>query len=850
MDRNSLPFRTTSRARFASVYVALLLACWSFPERVVAQFSNEIVISTQAEGASQVYAADIDNDGDLDVLSASLLDNKIAWYENTNGAATFGVQRVISLDALKVSALHIADLDNDGNLDVLSASRDDNKVAWYPNLGAGVFGAQQVISTEAFVAQSVYTADLDGDGDLDVLSASRDDNKIAWYEHTNGQGAFGPQQVISTTALWANRVIAQDIDGDGDLDVVSASEQDDKLAWYPNTNGAGVFGDEQIITQDADAVRDMRVADLDSDGDFDILAASSADDRVVWYPNTDGLGTFGAALVINASADFAHAVYAADLDDDGDLDVLSGSVNDSKIAWYENTNGQGSFGPQQLVSTASAGPVSIVAANVDGDGDVDILVASTFDNKIAWYESFAGKGLVRFGVTRFIGNTTESLAPHAVAGADIDGDGYADVLSASYNDSKIAWYPNVHGRLGQQRTISLGAAGARDVHAADIDGDGDQDVLSASGSDNAIRWYENFNGAGSFDITHDISTNANSAYAVYAADLDGDGDMDVLSASSSDDKIAWYQNDDGNGTFGSQLIVTKAAKGATDVVAADIDGDGDQDIVSASTFDDKIAWYENTDGQGTFGAQQVISTDADLAIAVHVVDLDGDGDLDVLSASSGDNKIAWYKNLDGQGSFGSQAIISLQVARAFSVYAADLDSDGDQDVIAGARDGNKVVWFENQEGTLFSGERIIASGTMGVRSVTAFDLDRDGDDDVFSASQDDNIVAWYENLSFVSNVLSTEDAEQPGVGYALSGFYPNPFAQQTQLEIAIARSQVVEAVVYDIQGRTVATLYQGMMLADQPYRLRFIQENLPAGLYMLRVQGAQFVATRKVMLVR
>lgn len=76
--------------------------------------------------------------------------------------------------------------------------------------------------------------------------------------------------------------------------------------------------------------------------------------------------------------------------------------------------------------------------------------------------------------------------------------------------------------------------------------------------------------------------------------------------------------------------------------AADLDGDGDADLLSASRDDDKIAWYENQ-GTGTFSAQRVITTDADTASAVHAADLDGDGDPDVLSA--GGSEVAWYENL-------------------------------------------------------------------------------------------------------------------------------------------------------------------------------------------------------------
>ena len=132
------------------------------------------------------------------------------------------------------------------------------------------------------------------------------------------------------------------------------------------------------------------------------------------------------------------------------------------------------------------------------------------------------------------------------------------------------------------------------------------------------------------------------ASSVYATDIDGDGDMDVLSASIGDDKIAWYAND-GSGNFGTQQVITTAADGAFSVYATDLDGDGDMDVLSASAIDDKIAWYAN-DGSGNFGTQQVISTAADFATSVYATDLDGDGDMDVLSASEVDDKIAWYEN--------------------------------------------------------------------------------------------------------------------------------------------------------------------------------------------------------------
>ena len=347
------------------------------------QFVNgQSIISTSANSARSVFSADIDGDGDLDVLSASQLDDKIAWYEN-DGNGSFGEQQVISTTADGALSVYAADIDGDGDLDVLSASQLDDKIAWYANDGSGNFGAQQIISNAADGASSVYAADIDGDGDIDVLSASLNDDKIAWYEN-DGTGTFSPDQIISTIASFAFGVYAADIDSDGDMDVLSASSSDGKIAWYEN-DSAGNFGVQQVISNLADGAQSVFATDLDGDGDLDVLSASFNDDKIAWYEN-DGAGNFGVQQVISNLADGAQSVFATDLDGDGDLDVLSASFNDGKIAWYEN-DGAGGFGTQQIISTAADRARSVYAADIDGDGDMDVLSASSSDDKIAWYEN-------------------------------------------------------------------------------------------------------------------------------------------------------------------------------------------------------------------------------------------------------------------------------------------------------------------------------------------------------------------------------------------------------------------------------------------------------------------------------
>ena len=190
-----------------------------------------------------------------------------------------------------------------------------------------------------------------------------------------------------------------------------------------------------------------------------------------------------------------------------------------------------------------------------------------------------------------------------------------------------------------------------------MDGDGDTDVLSASAADDTIAWYEQVPGGPTTTrpgpppsfVKHDITDLANAANSVFAADVDGDGDTDVLSASNIDHTIAWYEQIPGavgeSPAFVRRVITTRA-RGATSVFARDLNGDGRVDVLSASALDDTIAWYEQLPGApggSPLFTRRVITDEADGARAVFATDLDGDGDIDVISASRFDNTIAWLR---------------------------------------------------------------------------------------------------------------------------------------------------------------------------------------------------------------
>ncbi|HMN27104.1 MAG TPA: FG-GAP-like repeat-containing protein, partial [Caldilineaceae bacterium] len=151
--------------------------------------------------------------------------------------------------------------------------------------------------------------------------------------------------------------------------------------------------------------------------------------------------------------------------------------------------------------------------------------------------------------------------------------------------------------------IDTGASGVLHIHAADLDGDGDADLVTALELMNAVRWYENLGTKPPTFAMHVITENARAVHAVYAADADQDGDQDIFAAIEGNNTVAWYENLGGKPpTFAERIIVNNTAV-AHGIDAADIDGDGDLDALSASRADGKVAWYENVGGQYAFSSE-------------------------------------------------------------------------------------------------------------------------------------------------------------------------------------------------------------------------------------------------------
>ena len=346
-----------------------------------------------------------------------------------------------------------------------------------------------------------------------------------------------------------------------------------------------VYGQtNHIITDNADGASSAFAADFNGDTFMDVVAASRIDNTIAWYENTDGSGTNWAEHIITTNAERVWSVQAADFDGDTDMDVVAASGDDDTIAWWEN-DGSGNFTYHEITSTADVASC-VFAVDINGDTFMDVVAAYMGDNTVAWWEND--------GVGNFTEHiiTTNALGANVVYAADLNNDGYPDVLSASIDDGKVVWYKNMDG-LGDfttQPVIVTDPDGAWVVSAADFNGDGFMDVIAAIG-DSTTAWYENTDGSGTNWVEHIITTNS-AAADLCPYDIDMDGDIDIISAEFFADELAYFEND-GSGNFViNSLISVSGWTGPHSVHVADINGDSDQDIISTWWGSDHVAWHE------------------------------------------------------------------------------------------------------------------------------------------------------------------------------------------------------------------------------------------------------------------
>lgn len=351
------------------------------------------VLAEEVDQPQVVHPDSLGEDGDLDVLVASLGAEALTWSENSGaGPVRFESPRPIESAVDGMVDVATADLNDSGRVDVVAASLEDDVVAWYENQGEGAFGEARPLASDADGAVAVETADFEGDGDVDVVAGALLDETVRWYENEGG-GTFAEGDVIAEDVGGLESLHISDLDGDDVPDVLIVSYRDSTIRRYePQRSGAGslTFVERPPVGTLLREPISIHTADVIGNGRPDVLAGKAGEESLVLYENRRGKGdrlTFGNKRILASGLQTVESIDTGDVDGDGDQDIFAASFDTGEVVWFENLGG-GSFGPAQPVLTDIPDVISLNVADVDGDGDVDVFAASQADGTVGWVENY------------------------------------------------------------------------------------------------------------------------------------------------------------------------------------------------------------------------------------------------------------------------------------------------------------------------------------------------------------------------------------------------------------------------------------------------------------------------------
>ena len=723
-----------------------------------------------------LVAADLNGDGREDLLGQS--DKYVFWAENdpADPRDYFRHDRIGAVNPdIFEPLIAAADLDGDGDLDVLSGA--NGAVEYFPNLGQGRFGPPMQVS--AAKPAALEAADFSGDGLLDV--AATIGNDLVWFKNLGG--AFGTAQVLETIGA-SNPFRAADMDGDGDNDLIffNKTGTDAALNWSENTNGTGIFASPQQLLDGQTMPINFLMADFDGDNSLDVVGI---------FP-TKGLGwaqflgsSFEPVQFLGNSLLEARTIDLEDADGDGLLDAVIGT---EKGVWFYKNIAPGFVSRTRLMDSYYG--QSAVLSDQNADGFPDIVAANLGTGQMLRWANNAGTGT--WGQPTETNVWAQRLT--ALAVGDLDSDGDADLVAGSsifdnIPTEPLAWFPNEGGRFRRKKTIPSTHKSIQHIDCVDFDKDGDLDLFLV---DEQAFWCPNLDGKGTFGPAQSLYLpTLYIATGGTVVDVDGDGYLDAVFWSHAEGRARWCRNLHGQGgTFAPAQVAATVSGAMEDATLIDLNGDGWLDFAATQSFSSERIQLFVATAPGVFlhNSPDVGTIQSPSKFAKS--DLDGDGKTDF--AICGARQIALFLS---RSNFSRTNIGSFSSGGG-SIEIGDFDRDGDNDIVVGTTTNwQRLIFFEHRDGLgQFAGGVKISNDN--VNCLAGADFDRDGDLDL-AAGKYEGFIHW---LSSNAITVSTAAADA-----ALSAkVFPNPFSENLTLRWAGGEPCVFE--MFDLVGRRVLSV--------------------------------------------
>jgi len=816
---------------------------------------------------------DLDGDGDDDVLVSNGLAAVTSLQFRNDGEGSFAqvTSGPLAVDPGNSDDVILGDIDNDGDLDVFVARRAGGNNALYRNQGGAQLGVEgnfikafsEPEGSDGGDSRAAAFGDIDGDGDLDLFVANASGQNDFLYRNLGGAqgGAIGTfvktlAGAPVTDGANGNDCAFADVDGDGDLDLFVANGSNQNNALFMN-GGGGTFTKlaGAAPVNDGGDSHACAFGDLDGDGDLDLVVGNLLQPTNVYlnqgFLQGGAQGSFvrvtTGALQTTSSA--TNDLALGDYDKDGDLDLALADCCTAGNALYQNTGSGGQF---LLVTT---GPVAADAAasnavgfhDYDGDGDLDLFVANS---KAASGNSmdflYRNSGPATFSKIND-GPLASDIAQHVDAAlGDYDGDGDLDVFIATSNDENNALYRNEGGTQGgtegtftQVLTGALIGDGGDTWGAAwgDMDRDGDLDLATADrlglpNGNNGL--YRNLGGGigveGNFfkETSSPVCLAGGTSRDVAWADMDNDGDLDLVFANSNGEHNFVYRNKGGaqggaEGSFES-LTTTSIAKATGEnygLAWGDKDSDGDLDLFIANRAGNNFLFTNAGGAQPGFHGSFVQETtgpvvnDGGDSFAGAWGDMDNDGDLDLfVSNGSGNNFL--YTNLGFAqggvpGTFARVTSGPVATDPAASRQAAwqDIDGDGDLDLFVPNASGADNFLYVNDGAASFTrGTGVVGADGGNSRDAEFGDLDGDGDADLVVANQG-------EAMGFYRNENPKAPNPLVDLGFALAGVHGAPVLHANG---TLLPGSPLAFFVVNAKGSAATGFFVGISAVNAPFK--------------------------------